>query len=70
MRALIFMFTGLALTGCFQASGRSEIILQGEATVKHTLDISVCDDLEGEAKTECIKTVLEILQAASKEPVP
>jgi hypothetical protein len=61
------MFTGLALTGCFQASGRSEIILQGEATVKHTLDISVCDGLDEAARQACIETVLEILAEASKQ---
>lgn len=66
MRSSILLTT-LALTGCFQASGRSEIILQGEATVRHTLDVSICDGMEPEAKQACIETVLEILSEASKD---
>ena len=67
MRALIFMFTGLALTGCFQASGSSVIRVDGEATGRHTIDIDVCDGLDEAARQACIETVLEILAEASKQ---
>lgn len=66
MRSAILLIA-LTLTGCFQASGRSEIILQGEATVRHTIDVDVCDGMEPEAKQACIETVLEILAEASKD---
>lgn len=61
------LLTALTLTGCFQASGRSEIVLQGEATVRHTLDVDVCDGMEPEAKQACIETVLKILAEANKD---
>lgn len=67
MRALIGVLMVLTFTGCFQASGSSVIRVDGEATVRHTIDVDVCDGMEPEAKQACIETVLEILAEASKQ---
>lgn len=67
MRALIGVFISLSLTGCFQASGRSEVVFTGESTIRHTIDVDVCDGMDPEAKQACIETVLEILAEASQQ---
>lgn len=68
MRALIGVFMGLTLAGCFQASGRSEVVFTGESTIRHTIDVDVCDGIEDPAaKQACIETVLEILAKASQQ---
>ncbi len=66
MKYVIMLMT-FTLSGCFQASGSSVIRVDGEATVRHTIDIEVCDGMDPKAKQACIETILEILAEASKK---
>lgn len=58
----------LLLTGCgFKASGSTTHRVEGEATVRIVVDVSICDSLTGTDKVECIKTIVEVLKASQTD---
>lgn len=61
----------ILLTSCgVRASGTTTHRVEGEATVRVVVDVSLCDSLKNEDKLECIKTLLEIMKAASESGQP
>ena len=70
MSKLLFL---LLLTSCgIKASGSTTHRVEGEATVRVVIDVSICDSLTGTDKVECIKTIVKVLeesQAAKEVPV-
>ena len=58
------------LTCCgVKASGTTTHRVEGEATIRVVVDVSICDSLTGTDKVECIKTIVEVLKASqTKEP--
>ncbi len=59
------LIVGGTLGGC---RSESRVVFEGEAKVRTIVDINfeVCDSLPPEDKIECVKTLLEILQAGTK----
>lgn len=67
LSALFFM--AVCCTGCgVKVKGDTTHTLQGEATVKVVIgvDVSICQDLEPEAKAECIQSLLDLAKAAAE----
>ena len=56
------------LTCCgVKASGTTTHRVEGEATVRIVVDVSICDSLEGADKIECIKAIVKILEEANSK---
>lgn len=70
MKALIteMVFGSVFVCGLAACGGTVEVKADGEATVRHVLDVqfTACESLPPQEKVECIQDMLTVLKAAAE----
>ena len=62
-KIMLLMIFVIMLTLCSSCGGTYKHKAEGNVTVKHEIDLKICEQLESkELQVECIKTLLELLK--------
>lgn len=69
--ALLILAAIIMINGCGTSnkmSGGTTHTVQGEAVIRHEIDIEICDDLKGKDKADCIKAIVAAITEQVDEP--
>lgn len=69
MKALLTIIAALTLGGCgsMKVSGETKHTVQGTATIRFEIDVSICDSLPEADRAACISALIELANNASKK---